>query len=338
MCAERPHTGQKWRNMTEKLLEELKTITPEEERLLSGSQEIEKGLYMSSQPDVVDARNLLESGKLIQVRTHTRFVHFPVHTHNYIELIYMCSGSTHHVVNGEDVILEQGELLFLNQKATQEVYPAGENDLAVNFIILPEFFEYVLKMMEPEENLLRDFVIDCLRGENGSSGYLHFKVADILPIQNLVENLIWTVHNRQPNKRSINQVTMGLLFLQLMNHMDKLETDESGGQQKLIITVLSYIESHYRDGELSRLAENLHYDLYWLSREIKKRTGKTYTELVQAKRLHQAAYLLTTTSMSVMEVAMAVGYDNISYFHRIFQRTFGMTPRRYRMDNRSGVG
>ena len=198
--------------------------------------------------------------------------------------------------------------------------------------MLPEFFDYGLKMMETEENLLRDFIIDCLRGENETNGYLHFKVADILPVQNLVENLIWTIMNRQPNKRSINQATMGLLFLQLMNHMDKLETDESSEQQKLVIKVLSYIEAHYREGELSELAASLHYDIYWLSKEIKKRTGKTYTELVQAKRLSQAAYLLSTTSMSVMDVAIAVGYDNISYFHRIFQKKYGMTPRRYRLE------
>lgn len=318
-------------NMTEELLRELKKITLEEQKILSGTQEIEKSLYMSSEADVIDAKKLLEAGKMIQVRTHTRFVHFPKHTHNYIEVIYMCSGSTRHIVNGEEVVLRQGELLFLNQRVTQEIYPAGENDIAVNFIILPEFFDYGLKMMETEENLLRDFIIDCLRGENGTNGYLHFKVADILPVQNLVENLIWTIMHRQPNKRSINQATMGLLFLQLMNCMDKLETDESSGRQKLIITVLSYIESHYRDGELSELAESLHYDVYWLSKEIKKRTGKTYTELLQAKRLGQAAYLLGTTSMSVMEVALAVGYDNISYFHRIFQKKYGCTPRAYRL-------
>jgi AraC-like DNA-binding protein len=67
-----------------------------------------------------------------------------------------------------------------------------------------------------------------------------------------------------------------------------------------------------------------------MSREIKKRTGKTYTELVQAKRLSQAAYLLTHTAMSVMDVGLAVGYENMSYFHRIFQKRYGMTPRKYR--------
>lgn len=317
--------------MTEELLRELKKITPEEEELLSGRQEIEKTLYMSSGANIIDARKLLEAGKMIQVRPHTRFVHFPKHTHNYIEVIYMCSGSTHHVINGEDVILKRGELLFLSQTATQEIYPAGLDDIAVNFIVLPEFFQYGLNMMEPEENQLRSFVIDCLRGENQRAGYLHFKVSDVLPVQNLVENLIWTIWNRQPNKRRTNQATMGLLFLQLMNYMDKLETDENSGEQKLMISVLSYIETNYRDGELTELAESLHYDVCWLSREIKRRTGKTYTELVQAKRLSQAAYLLTATGMSVLDVALAVGYDNISYFHRIFQKKYGMTPRKYRI-------
>lgn len=316
--------------MTKEILEQLEKITPEEECILSGVNSIEKEIYMSDGLDVIDAKKLLEAGKLIQVRTHTRFIHFPKHTHNYVEMIYMCSGSTHHVINGEDVVLNKGELLMLNQNAVQEIYPAREEVIAVNFIILPEFFDYGLKMIEEEENLLHTFIVDCLREEHGTSGYLHFKVADVLPIQNLVENLIWTVMNRQPNKRSINQVTRGLLFLQLMNHMDKMETDHASEQQKLTIQVLSYIEEHYKNGELTELAENLHYDICWLSREIKRCTGKTYTELVQAKRLGQAAYLLRTTGMNVIDISMAVGYDNISYFHRIFQKKYGMTPKKYR--------
>lgn len=318
--------------MTEQILQELMKITPEEKRILSGESMINKELYMSAENNIIDAKKLLEAGKLIQVRTHTRFVHFPVHTHNYIEVIYMCSGSTHHVINGTDVILNQGDLLFLSQNATQEIYPAEEKDVAVNFIILPEFFDYGLQMIGTEENLLRDFLVDCLKGKNSSSDFLHFKVADVLPVQNLVENLIWTIQNRQLNKRSTNQITMGLLFLQLMNYMDKLQTDEEHSQQRLMIQVLSYVEEHYRDGELTRLAKELHYDRYWLSKEIKKRMGMNYTELVQTKRLNQAAYLLQNTSMSVMEVAMAVGYDNVSYFHRIFQKKYKLTPREYRLD------
>ncbi len=316
--------------MTEELLNKLREITPEEQRILDGRDCIEKELYMEAETNVIDAGKLLDTGKLIQVRPHTRFIHFPPHSHNYVEMIYMCKGCTHHLINGEDVYLQEGEILLLSQKAIQEIYPAGKEDIAVNFIILPEFFGECLKIIASERNMLRDFVISCLRGENASCGYFHFKVTDILPIQNLIENLIFTVWNRQPNKRSINQVTMGLLFLLLMNQMDKLETGTESEPQRFVMQILAYVEEHYRDGELSELAERMHYDLYWLSKEIRKRTGKTYTELVQDKRLRQAAYLLKNTVMSVTDIAIEVGYSNISYFHRIFQKRYHMTPKKYR--------
>lgn len=324
--------------MTQDLMELLCKISPEEERLRSGSTEIEKNIYSSEETGRngivhVDAAKLLEEGKLIQIRTHTRFVHFPVHTHNFVEMVYMCKGSTHHVINGTDVVLNQGELLLISQSATQEIYPASESDIAVNFIILPEFFNYGLTLMEEESNQLRSFVTSCLTGGKEDTGYLHFKVADVLPIQNLLENLIWTIVRKEPNKRSIQQVTMGLLFLQLMNRIDRMETAEADKEQKLVMDVLSYIEEHYREGELEYLARQLHYDMRWLSKEIKKRTGKTYTELVQNKRLQQAAYLLSTTKMNVMDIGLAVGYDNTSYFHRIFQKQYGVTPRKYRLSN-----
>lgn len=325
--------------ITEELYRELKKTTKEEERILAGRKEIDREIYMAEavngeKSNMIDAKKLLDAGKLIQVRAHTRFVHFPEHVHNYIELIYMCTGSTHHIIDGKDVILREGELLFLNQKARQEIFPAGEDDIAVNFIILPEFFDYSLKMMGEEKNLLRDFVIDCLKGENKETGYMHFKVADVLPVQNLLENLIWSIRNKQPNKRSINQVTMGLLFLQLMNYMERMETNRANRNQKLIIEVLGYIEENYRDGELTKLAGMLNYDRYWLSREIKKLTGKNYTELVQEKRLNQAAYLLKNTAISVMDIGLMVGYDNLSYFHRIFQQRYGITPRKYRLNSK----
>ena len=117
------------RDMTEELLAELRKITPEEQRILDGQNEIEKDLYVSSGGNIFDAEKLLESGRLISVRPHTRFVHFPEHTHNYVEVIYMCSGSTRHIINGNEVLLKKGELLFLNQNAVQEIYPAGEEDM-----------------------------------------------------------------------------------------------------------------------------------------------------------------------------------------------------------------
>ena len=90
---------------------------------------------------VIDSKKASPEGEAIQVRPHTRFVHFPKHTHNYIEVIYMCQGSTKHIINGNEVVLEQGDLLFLNQNAVQEIMPAGQEEYRGEFIVLPEFLD-----------------------------------------------------------------------------------------------------------------------------------------------------------------------------------------------------
>lgn len=102
--------------MNAELLQKLAVITPEEERILRG-EHLDRNLYMEG-VNVVSGRKFLEEGKQIAVRPHTRFIHFPVHTHDYVEVIYMCSGTTTHKINGEKIVLNEGELLFLSPGAT----------------------------------------------------------------------------------------------------------------------------------------------------------------------------------------------------------------------------
>lgn len=318
--------------MRQELLKELSVITDEEQRILDGQNNIEQKLYTEKKELIVDCDKLLQKGKLIQVRPHTRFIHFPKHRHNYVEVIYMCQGQTTHYIDGNKVVLEQGDLLFLNQHAWQEILPAEEQDIAVNFIVLPEFFNMAFSMMGAEDNLLKEFLVGTLCGKEGDerASYLYFHVADIPPIQNLVENMVWTVFYDMGNKRSCNQITMGLLLLQLLNYMDKMETGGRRYDNELTGNVLNYIEEHYKNGSLSELAEIMKYDVYWLSREIKKRTGKTYKELLQEKRMNQAVYLLSNSKLSVSDIIESVGYDNSSYFYRIFKEKYGMSPKEYR--------
>lgn len=317
--------------MNQEITDRLSMITEEEQEILSGRIEIDKTRYTEHKNLVIDSKKMLEQGKLIRVRPHTRFVHFPKHTHNFVEVVYMCRGETTHIIDGTRVVLKAGELLFLNQNAQQEILPAGQDDIAVNFIILPEFFDTAFRMISEDENSLRNFIVGCLCKDTRYSSYLHFRVSDILPVQNLVENMVWTLLNDQPNKSNINQITMGLLFLQLMHYTDKIHSGTDDFEQQLILQVLRYIDENYRDGELTELASMLNYDIYWLSRTIKKLLGRTYKELLQIKRLNQAAFLLTNTKLSVLDICGAVGYDNNSYFHRIFKEHYGMTPKEYRV-------
>ncbi len=316
--------------MDGQLLNSLKGVTLEEQAILDGRLFINRDLYMQGQGNTINSRKLLAAGKLITLRPHTRFIHFPEHRHDYVEVVYMCSGTTTHIVNGKPILLEQGDLLFLGQSATHEVCKAGQEDVAVNFIVLPDFFSASLSAIGEEETPLRRFLVDCLCGQDTGPGYLYFKVSQVKIIQNLVENLLWTLIQDVPQKRKTSQMTMALIFLQLMGQTESLRTDAQ--EEAVVFKVLSYVESYYARGSLGELAELLHYDVSWLSREIKRKTGKTFTQLVQEKRLAQAAFLLKNTNRNVDDISRAVGYENISYFHRIFGAEYGRSPKHYRDD------
>ena len=319
--------------MNDEILTHLQGITAEEQAILGGRKTIDRDIYMQGQGNTINAKKLLAAGKLITIRPHTRFIHFPEHTHDYVEVVYMCAGQTVHIVNGKRIVLEQGDLLFLSQSATHEVCKAEETDVAVNFIVLPDFFTTTLSFIGEEETPLRKFLVDCLCGQNSGAGYLHFDVSGVKPIQNLIENLLWTLLEETPNKRKMSQMTMALLFLQLTGHTETLLNEDQ--EDAAVFKVLRYVETNYAGGSFGELTEQLHYDASWLSREIKRKTGKTYTQLVQEKRLAQAAFLLKNTDRNIADISVAVGYENISYFHRIFAQTYGKSPKHYRVQERT---
>lgn len=317
--------------MQQSLIERLKPATEEEKKILAGDRYIQKGIYTTGKDFTIDSEKMLEKGRLIDIRTHTRFIAFPAHKHNYIEIMYMCSGQTRHIINNTtEVTLQAGDLLFMNQFASHEIEAAGESDIGINFIILPEFFDEVLPMLN-KGNVLSDFLVSTLRKNTNSAGYLHYRVADVCPIQNLVENLVWSLQNRQANYRQINQTTMGLLFMQLVNATDHIETGNQEQHQDLfVIHVLKYIEEHYRTATLGEIAADMNQSSSNMSKQIKHYTGKTFKELLQEKRLSQAEHLICDTAIPITDIIYLVGYDNTSYFHRIFRENYHMSPKTYR--------
>lgn len=115
--------------MQQALLDQLRKITDEERRILDGEAEVDKDLYTSGRDFTVDSRKMLKEGRLIAVRTHTRFVYFPAHRHNFVEVLYVCEGSLTNIIDGKKVIVNKGELLFLNQFTKHEILKAGQNDI-----------------------------------------------------------------------------------------------------------------------------------------------------------------------------------------------------------------
>ncbi len=315
--------------MREELLAPLRKLTAEEIALQNGGALCTE-LYTSDKHFVIDYKKMLESGKTVAIRPHTRFVDFPRHTHNFVEMMYVCSGTiTHQMEDQTTVTLQAGELLFLNQYASHAISRAEEEDIAVNFVMLPQFFDQALPMLS-EGNPLKRFLMGCLQNLQGNVSYLHFRVRDSLPIQNLMENLIWSLTTQPQSRYRINQTTMTLLLLQLSDCMELAQTDYHAAYPALVNCALREIEENYATVTLNALAQRYSVSDSYFSQMIRRCTGRTFQEILLEQRLAKAAFLLLHTDLTVQGIIHAVGYENTAYFYRVFYQKYHVRPSDYR--------
>ena len=357
--------------MRNSIMEKLLTVTDEENYYLSGHKDVQKGLYQEyadGRMSEIDAHKFLNEGRLITVRHHSRFVDFPEHAHNYVEFMYVCSGTITHVIDGQEICMQAGDLLMMNQSVRHAVKKAGKNDIGINFIVLPEFFDIPLDMLQTSHkaNVIVDFLASLFREKNSLAQYLWFRLGDFWEIDNLMENLVGMLldgQNIDENNISLNQAenrnrnqdgnkdrqnresqdnqifyqyTMGLIFLALTHHIESLQTHSSQDYKELLVqSALHFIDNNYQTANLTKVADDFNVSVSFASRLIKESTGYTFQQILVQKRFHRAVMLLMETDLSIEEIIYRVGYENISYFFREFKRRYQMTPGKFRIEHKN---
>lgn len=227
---------------------------------------------------------------------------------------------------------------MLNQQVRHAIRRAEYEDIGINFIALPEFFEVPLSMLH-EKNVLAEFIAGAFGQKNPVSHYLLFRLKEQPQVENLMENMIESMLHEHSDEDVMNQYTMGLVFLYLLNHLENLSHNSSMDYREAIVqAVLGYIKSDCKNANLTKIAKDTHQSVSVLSKLIRQKTGYTFKELLQQRRFETAAHLLTETDLAVEEIALDVGYENLSYFFRQFKSRYGVTPRAYRMMNSRDAG
>ncbi|SEU03925.1 AraC family transcriptional regulator [Lacrimispora sphenoides] len=288
-----------------------------------GNNDIRRGL--------ADGDAAMGQRKLMDMCCQPHEVPIPDHCHNYIELVYMCSGSTVHVINGSSIVrLDTNDLLLIKQGTRHAVEPAGREDIAVHFTLLPEFF-FHLELTVEDGGVLRRFFTGAPSGKHSVADYLHFHLQDMLPAKNLLENMIWSLMEDKKGREEINQATMGILIMELFHNVDKAELhDIAQYEEKIAMTAYQYLENNYPTATLEEFSTLSMQPSYYISRLFKRHYQVTFTECLQLIRMMRAANYLTSTSKPVEEIIAEVGYENNSYFHRLFKERYGLTPKQYR--------
>ena len=316
------------------ILSQLSVITEEEKKLLEGKP-LDLSIYNRSGGTVMDPGSLLPDGSLFGIRPHTRFTDFPMHSHFYVEMIYQVTGKTEHIMeSGTQLTLNAGQLLLLSRGTSHAIRACGQEDIAVNFILIPAFFDNAAIALG-ESNALSVFLKANLATRKVAAAYLLFDIAGDLMIENLLENLI--AGNLSGVSLRIQQMTLEVLLQHLSLRSGKLMTRTREERERaIVLDVLSRVEQQVRLN-LGEIADELGLDVTALSRMIKKHTGCTFTELLHTARFNRAVTLLRDTEMSIADVATTVGYENTAFFYRRFAKLYGCTPAEYRERLRTGA-
>lgn len=112
---------------------------------------------------------------------------------------------------------------------------------------------------------------------------------------------------------------------------------EDFGNSDRLKSLYHFIQENYTDKiTLTEVSDLLNMSSVSFNRFIKKRTGKTFVEYLNAVRLGYAAQMLVEKDLGISEIAFKCGFNNIAHFNRIFKKNKNVTPSSYR-ENFSGI-
>lgn len=97
-----------------------------------------------------------------------------------------------------------------------------------------------------------------------------------------------------------------------------------------MIEIMNYIQANYIDITLDDLAERFYLSKPYVSKYIKEKSGMTFGELVKKIRMKKAKALLKSSNMTVENISLSVGYQNVEHFNRLFKKAYNITPMQFR--------
>ncbi len=279
--------------------------------------------------------NVLGTRHMVTVKPHTRFVDIPIHSHGYLEMMYVCEGAVTHFIDGRTLILEAGELLMMNRHTKHSVAASGRRDIAVNLVVSNDFLRVCSAKFRnslPLSELAEHHV-----SESGRSRYLIYRIGNNPSAENLLENLIRSALFQRDVPQIILTETLSLIFRYLEMYPDALirSADDATREESKKTIITDYIETGYRTASLTELAERLGMTPQYVSCMIRRLFGAGFIELITEKRMFEAERLLTESDLSVQEIAEAIGYENNSFFHKRFREQYGTTPAKWKKSIRS---
>ncbi|WP_305985159.1 AraC family transcriptional regulator [Roseibium sp. MMSF_3544] len=243
------------------------------------------------------------------------------HCHDYFELMLIEQGQAYHWINGVEEQLTEGHLVFLrplDSHALQAVPGTGARILNVMF------------RSETAEHLVTRYAEELSGRFFWQSGQLPVTLRLRGPQRERAVNSLLTL---QTNHRSLTRIEH--LLLSIMTHMlDAGEVIDDRAPSWLLEACRAVREPRVFRRGAAGFSEAAGRSQEHVCRQTRRYLGLSPTQYVNRIRIQHAAMLLSCTNTPLSVLALDCGFENLSYFHRLFLQQYGTTPHSYRLRHR----
>ena len=227
--------------------------------------------------------------------------------------------------NGKEGLRE-----LLNPTTTEGTTAAGQYDLVVSDVMMPEMDGFtMLRMLRTNVNISHLPVIMLtsksdadtrLEGlERGADAYIT-KPFSIDELHVTIDNLIATRLRLRGKYSGVQQPT------------EKVKTIEvKGNDEQLMERILKSVNDHLSDSDFNvdTICQEAGISRAHLHRKMKEMAGIPISEFIRNIRMEQAARLLKEQKLNITQVAYTVGFSSLPYFSAVFRKHFGLSPREF---------
>lgn len=264
------------------------------------------------------------------VKQHSRFRDYPLHQQDRVELAYVYDGTSREVVNGHVFTLTRGQVLIVDSDAVHTTLPLGEGDIRIMVQIDKDYFDSSFLARLDTGSVLATFIVNAITRGAAHDGFIVFHSEGSRRLGVFMTEFLCEWYDPSSHSTKMLNLLLELIAEELAATCERDVASGAGAHRGRALAVLRYIEKDCAACTLTKAAERFGMAPDSLSRMLKRETGQTFNQLVQRQRIAVAKALLAAGNQTVASVAEQVGYENMTYFYRIFKAATGTTPGAWR--------
>lgn len=257
------------------------------------------------------------------------FTHVPLHWHAELELIVIKKGRGFVSVDLNRSPVSAGDLVFIRPGQLHSIDQQEGCSMEYENII----FKKELLISDPDDICTRQFLLPILGGDIPTVTFFTRSLSCYREIAECFRQIDLLCGTRPEGYQlAVKSLLFRFFFLLLSSRRENsvAETPQSKTLEKLK-TILKYVEEHYPEHiSIDDMASLTYYSASHFMKFFKNYMGSSFIEYLNDYRLTMAEQMLRNTDDSVLEIAGKSGFDNLSYFNRIFKKKYGASPGKWR--------